>query len=62
MKKYFYKPGDTILIKAAVVNSDKKSPYLYKVEITHRTLCGYAVVDGDNLKYFVQYKYVVTKE
>jgi len=71
-EKYFYEADDTILIKSSVMqqktglslflSGDRLPPYIYKVQVTHRTLRGYTVVDGDNLKYFVKFKYVIAKE
>lgn len=70
--KYFCNTGDNILIKSAVMDlktplqrflkGERPAPYLYKVEVLHHTLRGYAVIDGDGLKYFVPYKYVVAKD
>jgi len=70
--KYFYKADDTILIRSSVMQQktglalflagDRLPPYIYKVQVTNRTWRGYTVVDGDNLKYFVKFKYVITRE
>lgn len=58
--KYFYKPGDTILIKAKAI--DSKGPAVFKVEVLHHTLTGYVVKDGDGLRYFVPYRHVIVKD
>jgi len=71
-EKYFYKENDTILVRSSVMQQktglalflagDRIPPYIYKVQITHHTLRGYTVLDGDGIKYFVKYKYIITKE